>query len=146
MDHETWMARAIEEARAAAADGEGPVAALIVRGGDVLAVGRNTKTSERCGFAHAELNALLAARPTLGRRPVGCALYTTLEPCGMCLGAVTFSGIRTLVYGAQDPEGGAVAMFRRHPVYRAWMPETVGGVLEAECEALKRLPTFGRMQ
>ena len=138
------MAEAIEEAHAAARDGETPVAAIVVRGDAILSVGRNTKTSERSGFAHAELNALLDARPLLGRRPEGCVLYSTLEPCPMCLGAITFSGVRTLVYGASDPEGGAVAMFRQHPTYRDWMPNVIGRVLQDECEALKALPAFKR--
>ena len=144
MSHETWMAKAIEEARTAAEDGDAPVAAIIVQRDTVLAVGLNTKTSERSGFAHAELNALLAAKPALGRRPDACVLYSTLEPCAMCLGAITFSGIRTVIYGAPDPQGGAVAMFREHSTYQDWMPEVIGGILRDECEELKRLPTFMR--
>lgn len=109
---------------------------------EVLGVGRNTKTPERCGFAHAELNALVAAKGRLGRRPTDAILYTALEPCAMCLGAIIFAGVHTLVYGAPVPEAGAVAMFRAHPVYAAWMPTVVPGVPREECEALLRLPTF----
>lgn len=137
MPHETWMAKAIEEARAAARDGEAPIAAIIVQRESILAVGRNTKTSEHSGFAHAELNALIAAKPFLGRRPEACVLYSTLEPCAMCLGAIIFSGIRTVVYGAPDPEAGAVAMFRQHATYGKWMPEVIADVLRDKCEALK---------
>ena len=140
--HENWMSRAVAEAKAAAQDGEAPAAAVIVQNGSVLATGRNTKTSQRSGFAHAELNALLAAKHKLGRKPEGAVLYSTLEPCAMCLGAIIFSGIRTVVYGAPDSEGGAVNMFRDHPSYREWMPEIIGGVMEPECEELKALPTF----
>ena len=143
-NHETYMAKAIEEAHAAARDGDAPTAAIIVQAGAVLATGRNTKTSDQSGFAHAELNALLAAKRLLGRRPDGCVLYATLEPCAMCLGAITFAGIRTVVYGARDPEGGAVALFRQHPAYRTWMPNVIGPILETQCEALKQLPTSGR--
>ncbi len=103
MNHETWMAKAIEEALSAARDGEAPAAAIVVQRHTVLGVGRNTKTSERCGFAHAELNALLAAKPMLGRRPDACVLYSTLEPCAMCLGAITFAGIRTVVIRCVGP-------------------------------------------
>ena len=143
-DHKPWMAKLIEHAREAARDGEAPVAAMIVQGGQVLGVGRNTKTSELCGFAHAELNALLSARGKLGRTPDGAVLYSTLEPCAMCLGAIIFAGIRTLVYGASDPQGGAVGMFQADPVYSDWMPEVVAGTLAGECEALKNLPGFAR--
>ena len=144
LTHETWMAKAIEEAKAAARDGDAPAAAIIVRRDTALGVGRNTKTTERSGFAHAEVNALLAAKPLLGRRPEGCVLYSTLEPCAMCLGAIIFAGIGTLAYGAPDPEGGAVCMFEQHPTYRVWMPQLVAGILREECEALKALPTFLR--
>ena len=91
---------------------------------------------------HAELNALLAAKFLLGRRPEGVVLYATLEPCAMCLGAIIFSGIRTLVYGASDPAGGAIAMFRQHSPYREWMPDVIDGVLSDACDELVMLPTF----
>ena len=91
---------------------------------------------------HAELNALLAAKFLLGRRPEGVVLYATLELCAMCLGAIIFSGIRTLVYGASDPAGGAIAMFRQHSPYREWMPDVIDGVLSDACDELVMLPTF----
>jgi len=141
-NHERWMTELVERARAAATEGEAPIAAMIVQRERVVNIGRNTKASEQCGFAHAELNALLGAKVRLGRRPEGAVLYSTLEPCAMCLGAVIFAGIDTVVYGASDPKGGAVGMFQRDPVYRDWMPEIVAGVLEKECEGLKELPTF----
>jgi tRNA(adenine34) deaminase len=140
--HVQWMRGLLDVAHAAAADGEAPIAAMVVQNGVALGVGRNTKTSRRCGFAHAELNALLASSGELGRKPTNAAIYVTLEPCAMCLGAIIFSGIRTLVYGADDPDGGAVRMFREDPLYREWLPEIVRGVLQQECEALKRLPTW----
>ena len=136
------MSKTVAEAKAAAQDGEAPAAAIIVQDDTVLATGRNTKTSEQSGFAHAELNALLSAKHRLGRKPEGAVLYSTLEPCAMCLGAIVFSGIRTVVYGAADSEGGAIDMFRQHPTYRDWMPEVIGGVMESECETLKKMPTF----
>lgn len=140
------MARAIEEAEAAGRDGEARIAAVIVQNDTLLAVGRNTKTSERSGFMHAELNALLAAKHLLGRKPEGAVLYATLEPCAMCLGAIIFSGIRTVVYGATDPVAGAVDMLRRHPVYCEWMPEVIPEVLEDRCSALLTLRHCSRHQ
>jgi tRNA(adenine34) deaminase len=140
--HQKWMAEAIKHAISSAQNGDAPVAALIVQHDTLLSVGRNTKTSEKSGFAHAELNALWAAKILLGRKPEGCTLYTTLEPCAMCLGAITFSGIRKLVFGSPDPEGGAVDMFAQHQAYGNWMPEVIGGILQVECDALKTLPTL----
>ena len=136
------MSKTIEEAKTSARNGDGPIAAIIVQHDQLISVGRNTKTSENSGFTHAELNALLAAKPLLGRAPEGCILYSTMEPCAMCLGAITFSGIRKVVYGSSDPEGGAVLMFAQHNTYGRWMPEIIGGVLQEECDALKSLPTF----
>ncbi len=137
--HQYWMQIAVDEARSAAKDGEAPVAAVIVQEGAILAVGRNTKTSSNSGFAHAEINALLTAAPMLGRRPKDTVLYVTLEPCAMCLGAIIFSGIGTVVYGAEDELGGAVKMFRSHPTYQGWMPVIVSGVLRTECEHLNTM-------
>lgn len=136
------MIKAIEEAMKSARNGNGPIASIIVRHDQIISVGRNTKTSENSGIAHAELNALLAAKPLLGRTPEGCILYSTLEPCAMCLGAITFSGIRKIVYGSSDPAGGAIAMFKQHDTYRNWIPEIIGGVMKDECDTLKLLPTF----
>ena len=134
--HIAWMQRALEEALAAGAAGEAPIAALVVRQGELLSVGRNTKTSQRCGFAHAELNALLRAADKLGRHPSDAVLYSTLEPCAMCLGAAVFAGIRTVVYGAEDSQGGATRMFQDDPIYSRWLPVMIGGVLRDECETL----------
>jgi len=144
IDRDKWMERAIAEARAAASEGNAPTGALIVQGDDILGIAHNTKTTDSSGFAHAELNALLQAKNKLGRHPEGVTIYSTLEPCAMCLGAITFAGIRAVVYGARDPEGGATRMFREHLVYSRLMPEVIGGVREAECEALKHLPTFSK--
>ena len=140
--HAHWMRNAVDEARAAGRDGEAPIAALVVQDGRIVGKGRNTKTSQNCGYAHAELNAILDAGPKLGRRPAGAVLYCTLEPCAMCLGAVIFSGIRTLVYGAEDPEAGAVETLRRDERYAKWMPEVIPSILREECQALNSLPTM----
>ena len=143
-EHVKWMRIVVKEAKKTAQDGEAPIAAMIVQGNQILGMGVNTKISEQSGFTHAELNALLKAKPKLGRKPENVVLYSTLEPCAMCLGAILFSGIRTVVYGASDPEGGAVEMFRNHPTYSRWIPKVVSGILQDECEALKELPTFKR--
>jgi tRNA(adenine34) deaminase len=141
-DHLKWMRIIVEGAKAAAAGGEEPAAAVIVQDNQVIGLGRTSKISEKCGLAHAELNALLDAKLHLGLHPKGVTLYCTLEPCAMCLGAIIFTGINTLVYGTDDPYRGAVAMFQDHPVYGKWMPEIIEGILREECEALKGLPAF----
>ena len=101
------MARALEMARAGGSRGEVPVGAVIVRGREVLAEAHN-RTMERCDpTAHAESLAIRAAARRLGdRHLVDCTLYTTLEPCAQCAGAIVLARIPRLVFGAHDPKAG----------------------------------------
>ena len=102
------MTLALDAARAAAAEGEVPVGAVIVQGGDVLAVVGNRTLTDHDPTAHAEMLAIRAACASLGsQRLVGCDLYVTLEPCAMCSGAMLHSRLRRVVFGARDPKTGA---------------------------------------
>jgi tRNA(adenine34) deaminase len=99
---------ALAQAREAAAAGEVPVGAVVVKDGQVIAVGRNSPISAHDPTAHAEINALRAAAQKLGNyRLDGCDLYVTLEPCAMCAGAMLHSRIRRVVYAAPEPKTGA---------------------------------------
>ncbi|MEN3026098.1 MAG: tRNA adenosine(34) deaminase TadA [Chlorobiota bacterium] len=102
-----FMRIALLEAQRAFHEGEVPVGAVIVRDGRIVARGRNAV--ERGGDAtlHAEVNAIRQASKHLGRRLEGCTLYVTLEPCPMCAGAIVWSRIQRLVYGAPDLRAGA---------------------------------------
>ena len=105
-----WMRLALAEAAAAATAGEVPIGAVVVRGGDVVARGRNGPVAARDPTAHAEIRALRAAAEQLGNyRLIDCTLYVTVEPCLMCAGALVQARIRRLVYGAEAPKTGAVA-------------------------------------
>ncbi len=107
MDDEGWMGRALELARQAAAEGEVPVGALVVRQGDVLGVGYNRREQDLDPLAHAEILALRQAAKAVGDwRLNDCTLYVTLEPCPMCAGALVNSRVARLVYGAADPKAG----------------------------------------
>lgn len=102
-----FMEIALDEARAAAAEGEVPVGAVIVRSGLLVARAHNQRERTGNALAHAEMLALGAAsRATAGWRLDGCTLYVTLEPCAMCAGALVQSRIDRLVYGAADPKAG----------------------------------------
>ena len=102
-----WMSRALEVARAGGLSGEVPVGAVIVRGGAVLAESHNRTVERRDPTAHAELVAISAAARRLGDwRLTGCTLYTTLEPCAQCAGAIVLARIPRLVFGAHDPKAG----------------------------------------
>ncbi|MGZ8337547.1 MAG: nucleoside deaminase, partial [Allosphingosinicella sp.] len=103
------MRRALDEARAAAADGEVPVGAVVTRAGELLAVGRNRMRETNDPTAHAEMVVRRAAAVALGTpRLDGCDLWVTLEPCAMCAGAMALARIARLYFGAGDPKGGGV--------------------------------------
>ena len=107
MDDSHWMSEALEEARVAAAHGDVPVGALIVKDGRVIGRGHNRREIDGNPLAHAELIALKqAAEIVEGWRLIGCTLYVTLEPCAMCSGALVNSRVDTLVFGTRDPKAG----------------------------------------
>jgi tRNA(adenine34) deaminase len=137
--HERWMAEAMREAEAAAAAGEVPVGAVVVRDGEPLGRGRNQVETLRDPTAHAEILAIGAAADRGGDwRLDGATLYVTLEPCTMCAGAILLARLGRLVYGAADPRAGAVVSTARllegNP-YRHRL-EVVGGILADESGAL----------
>jgi len=137
---EQWMWRAIAAAHAAQELGEIPVGACIVNENDeVLAVAGNRTRTDGDPTAHAEIVALRAAAKSLGNyRLTNAVVYSTIEPCAMCAGALIQARIRRLVYGARDERAGAVASrfricdsdFLNHRI------EITEGVLEAECREL----------
>ena len=103
------MERALAQARLAAAAGEVPVGAVLVRNGSVLAEAHNLMESTPDATAHAEMLLLReAARQTQSWRLEGVTIYVTLEPCPMCAGAMVLARIDRLVYAAPDPKKGAV--------------------------------------
>ena len=103
---ERFMVLALEEARAAALRGDVPIAALVVRDGEVVSAGSNRK--ERDPTAHAEIIALRrAAEAAESWNLRGCTLYVTVEPCPMCAGALVLARVDRLVYGCADPRAGA---------------------------------------
>jgi tRNA(adenine34) deaminase len=135
----SFMAMALDEARAAGARGEVPVGCVIARDGAVVARAGNRTLADRDPTAHAEIIAIRQAATLLGsERLDACDLYVTLEPCAMCAGAVAFARIRRLYYGAADPKGGAVdngVKFFASPTCHH-RPEVYGGLAEAEAGAL----------
>jgi tRNA(adenine34) deaminase len=144
LDHAEWMARALEEADAAAANGEVPVGCVIVDA-DGRAIGRahNGREALADPTAHAEMLAIReAAARQLGWRLDGATVYVTLEPCPMCAGALVHARVACVVYGCGDPKGGAVdTMFgigRDTRLNHRF--EVVAGVRKDECAA--RLQQF----
>ena len=135
------MDLALDEARAAAARGEVPVGAVVVRDGTVLTRAGNAVEAAADASAHAELLALRAAATVLGTaRLIDCDLVVTLEPCPMCAHAISLFRIRRLIFGAYDPKGGGVEHGAR--VFDApschHRPEVIGGVRETDSASLLR--------
>jgi tRNA(adenine34) deaminase len=135
-----WLA--LDLAKEAAALGEVPVGAVVVKDGQVIGRGYNRPISSADPTAHAEIVALREAAAALGNyRLTGCELYVTLEPCAMCVGAMVHARLARVVYGAADPKTGAcgsivdlpaLATFNHHGRFQ-------GGLLAPECgEILKR--------
>jgi len=134
-----FMRAAIEQAEAAERDGEVPVGAVVVLSGEIIARGNNRVVRDSDPTAHAEIVAMRAAGAALGNyRLEGCTLYTTLEPCAMCAGAILHARIARLVYAASDPKAGAcgsVLAVMNHPQLNHKV-EVVYGLLAEECGAM----------
>lgn len=137
---EMYMREAIELAKQAAALGEVPVGAVVVKQstGEIVGRGFNRRESDRSPLAHAEIIAIDEASKRLGGwRLVDCALYVTLEPCPMCTGAVINSRPERLVYGASDPKAGSCgSVIDLFSLPYNHFPEIERGVLADECSAL----------
>lgn len=138
MDDQGFMREALKEARLALAQGEVPVGAVLVRDGEILARGHNTREQDKTPLGHAELLAIERGCALLGDwRLTGCTLYVTLEPCPMCAGAIINARIPVVRYGAKDEKAGCCGsvlnLFEERFNHR---PRIYGGLLERECAAL----------
>lgn len=133
---EKFMRMAIDEARKALKEQEVPIGAVVVCGERVIGRGHNLVETLCDATAHAEMQSITAAAATLGGKYLkGCTLYVTVEPCIMCAGALAWSQIDRVVYGADDPKRGYTTVSGR-----IFHPKTVveRGVLADECEALMK--------
>lgn len=133
------MQLALAEAGLAAAAGEVPVGAVVVKDGKVIASGRNAPVDSHDPTAHAEIVALRAAAQVLGNyRLDGCEMFVTLEPCTMCSGAMLHARLQRVVFGAVDPKTGAAGsvlnVFAQSQLNH--QTQVQGGVLAEECAAL----------
>ena len=138
MCDEKLMRRALALAEQAAAEGETPVGAVVVRRGEIVGEGHNRREHGKNALLHAEIEAIGAACEKLGGwRLWECELYVTLEPCPMCAGAIINARIPRVIYGAKDPKAGCCGsvtdLFALPFNHR---PAAEGGVLEDECAAV----------
>lgn len=136
MDDRQYMQQALIEARKALDEGEIPIGAVVVCRGRIIARGYNLTERLHDVTAHAEMQAITSATEYLGGKYLtDCTIYVTVEPCVMCAGALGWSQISRVVYGAGDEKRG----FRRFAP-QALHPkcELIGGVLEGECADLMK--------
>lgn len=135
------MQLAFEEAKKAAAMGEVPVGAVIVKDGEVIATGHNRTESDKDPTAHAEMLAIRQAAARLGGwRLPGCQMYVTTEPCSMCAGAIVWSRIEKLYIGTMDPKSGACGSVFNIPQEAKLnhFVEIETGIMQAECSQLMK--------
>src|SRR6266481_4148000 len=138
-DHERWMRESLRAAREAHMRYEVPICVCVVAGEQLLAVAGNRTRTDCDPTAHAEMVALREAAQNCGNyRLSDATVYSTIEPCAMCAGALIQARVKLLVYGARDEKAGAVESHfhicdARHLNHRV---EVVKGVLESECREL----------
>ncbi|OYU36383.1 nucleoside deaminase [Novosphingobium sp. PASSN1] len=135
------MRAALDAAAQAAAAGEVPIGAVIVKDGQIIAAAHNTPREDHDPTAHAEVLAIRAAAAMLGQeRLTGCDLWVTLEPCAMCAGAIVHARLARVYYAASDPKGGAVEHGAK--VFDApgclHRPEVYSGIGESEAAEMLR--------
>ena len=133
-ENERYMKEALREARMAAVEDEVPIGAVVVCRGRIIGKGHNMTERLNDPTAHAEMIAITAATEAMGGKYLNdCTLYVTVEPCPMCAGALAWSQVGRVVYGASDPKRG-FSLFSpslMHP-----KTEITSGILEEECGAL----------
>ena len=133
-EDEKYMREALSEARAAAAEEEIPIGAVVVCNGRIIGKGHNMVERLHDATAHAEMIAITAATEAIGGKYLqDCTIYVTVEPCPMCAAALNWSQVSRIVYGAADPRRGfsLYSPSLLHP-----KTEVTGGVLADECGAL----------
>lgn len=133
MDYNLYMRQALRLAGQAAADGEVPVGAVVVRNDEIVGAAANATEAANCPAAHAELLAMRQAQQKLGTRYLeDCTLFVTMEPCPMCAGAIVLWRVGLVVFGCPDSRWGACGSLYHVPD----AGKVVGGVCEDECRAL----------
>lgn len=133
------MMLAYKEAQKAFEEDEVPVGCVITKDGKIIARAHNRKEKKNCALFHAEIECIRKATGKLNNWNLkGCEIYVTLEPCMMCTGALINSRIDRIVYGCEDPKGGALVSNIRLQDVRLLnhYPQIQGGVMEKECSEL----------
>lgn len=136
------MQQALTQSAQAAAAGEVPVGALLVRAdGTIVAQAHNLSETQKNPLAHAEMLVLQQAMQATGERYFStCTLVVTLEPCALCAAALCATRVGTVVFGAYDPKSGGMVSGARVPQHAHHKPNIMGGICEDACQT--QLQTF----
>jgi tRNA(adenine34) deaminase len=135
-DDPTYMRAALAEAAAGAIAGELPIGAVIVVDGEIVARGRSRQVERGTRIAHAETDAITTGGMRLVHDAGRATIYTTVEPCPMCLGAIVMAGIPDVVFAARDRNAGVPEVIEASPYVRRHVRSYRGGLLEGESRAL----------
>lgn len=138
IDHEKFMREALKEAEDALKRGDRPIGAVIVHDGRIVGRGSNKFATSRSHIAHAEMDALMACASYLYDHGHECIIYSTVEPCMMCLGAIVMANIRNIVFGMYDNHLRPRDFVEMSPYVRQRVHNYLGGVLEDECITIYR--------
>ena len=136
LDLPSYMSEALREADAAGAAGELPIGAVLVIDGDIVARGRARHRAMRSDIRHAELNALLEGGDRLWEHPDKAILFTTVEPCILCLGAAVMADVPHIVFALRDGLVQSNQIVRTNSYVRRHLRSYYGGVLQRESQAL----------
>ena len=137
VEHRKFMNLALDEARKAFDRGDGPIGCVIVHRGKLISCGGNRVITTRCKLEHAEIVAIRDTAEYLDTHAEDCVLYTTLEPCIMCVGAIAVSGIGQVIYGEPDPVRGGAEAHAYVPYVKRTIKTYRGGILADECAELR---------
>jgi 3-methyladenine DNA glycosylase AlkD/tRNA(Arg) A34 adenosine deaminase TadA len=132
------MAEALREARRALSRGDRPIGAVLVCRGTIVARDASRAALQHDPLRHAETEVLHKAASLLLQRSAECTLYTTVEPCAMCLGAIAAAGVPRVVFGLEDRWAGATRLIPAHPYFQSHIREVRGGILREESLELYR--------
>lgn len=138
MNHEKYMREALAEAKSARSRGDRPIGCVIVHGDNIVARGSNHEFTRSSKFEHAEMVTMRSCAEFLFQHSNECTLYTTVEPCVMCLGMIVMANIRQVVFGAEDPDRGGTEMIERvgyvrRSIHRGY----IGGILAEESKLMQ---------
>ena len=138
LDHRTFMSAALHEAAQAGLAGDLPIGAVVVCDGAIVGRGRNRIRSLSDKLRHAEVEALATSKEVRATQHQDCVIYTTTEPCVMCLGTIIMADIRHVFYGLPDPARGGSDMMAHVPYAADQIHSYVGGILAEDSERLWR--------